>query len=397
MNDSATTFRKLLHPIDPLTFLSDHYGTAPLHVPGKQSKVKPVCSWADFSDLMSMTALWSGETLKLVLDGKTIPPESYCRTTAGRDGVSVQRPDYNQVAVLLSEGATVVADLVETLSSGIRTAATALEMGVGAHVTCNAYMSQHSRQAFPSHFDTMEVFALQIEGRKVWRVYEGRFAGPMERPGYCYPYFPQEYHERAKGEVLLEVELQPGDLLYIPAGVYHDALASSEACLHLSFGVTHPTVADYFSWLTRSLEDVDAFRECLPDYSNPSNLGERLERAEQKLSEMLAKGAARSQFDREMKRQAHRLLSPVAVPPEKAERYYRVPPFEVRKDGAVWLTRTVSGERPLDDDLALIARWLQERDLATEGELHHRMRKVPGDDAVRKIDQLVQEKLLIPI
>jgi ribosomal protein L16 Arg81 hydroxylase len=395
MTDPLTTFRKLLSPISPLAFLEDNYGKVPLHVPGRASKVRQVCSWADFANLMDMTALWSGDTLKVVLDGKTLPPDEYCSQTTGRDGPAVLRPDYAKVQASLEQGATIVADLVETLSPGIRAAATALEMGVGAHVTCNAYMSQQARQAFPSHFDTMEVFALQVEGRKVWRVYEGRFDGPLERPGYSYPYFSQDHHERAKGDLAFEVELQPGDLLYIPAGQYHDALASTDACLHLSFGVTRPTVLDYFSWLTGSLDDLADFRAVLPDYRDTAGRDNMLAAAESHLAKLLSAGAARAQFGGEMQRQAHRLQSPVEMPPGRGSPRYRVAPAELGKRGNETALHMFDGEFELDGATAQLARWLMERDLTAEDEMLHRLRKLDADTARSAMAFLIEAGLLV--
>jgi hypothetical protein len=397
MNEPLTTFRKLLHPVGPLSFVTDHYGGAPLHISGKPSKVKQVCSWLDFANLMNMTALWSSGSLKLVLDGRSLSPEEYCSPTAGRDGPVVQRPRYDTVQDLLEQGATVVADLVETLSPGIRSAATAFEMGVGAHVTCNAYMSRNARKAFPSHFDTMDVFALQIEGRKIWRVYEGRFEGPLERPGYSYLYFDQPYHEQAKGALAFEVELQPGDLLYIPAGVYHDALASTDACLHLSFGVTRPTVFDYFSWMTRSLDDLQQFRAMLPDYVDESARDAMLAEAEVKLAEMLKCGAARAQFGDEMQRQAHRLLSPVSIPPSPADTRFRVAPSELQKRESEMVLLTGSGEHVPDSSLVPIIRWLQDRDLVTGAELSYRLRKLESSAANAEIELLIDFGLLVQL
>src|SRR3546814_5312450 len=85
---------------------------------------------------------------------------------------------------------------------------------------------------------TMDVFALHIEGSKTWRLYEGRANNPLDVPGYNWESLSPEQRERTRGKLQQEVAMQPGDLLYIPRGQYHDALASSEACLHLSFGIT---------------------------------------------------------------------------------------------------------------------------------------------------------------
>jgi hypothetical protein len=71
--------------------------------------------------------------------------------------------------------------------------------------------------------------------------------------------------DRAKGPVLMEVRMRPGDLLYIPRGYYHDALASSEASLHVTFSVARHTGRVLFRILEEVAMRDPAFRAYLPD------------------------------------------------------------------------------------------------------------------------------------
>jgi ribosomal protein L16 Arg81 hydroxylase len=58
----------------------------------------------------------------------------------------------------------------------------------------------------------------------------------------------QEQHEAAKGALWREVRLRPGDLLYLPRGQYHYALADDGACAHIAVGVTYPIGMDVVSY-----------------------------------------------------------------------------------------------------------------------------------------------------
>ena len=44
-----------------------------------------------------------------------------------------------------------------------------------------------------------------------------------------------------------QVTLKPGDLLYIPRGQYHDALASKNGAIHVAFGLTYFKPIDLMS------------------------------------------------------------------------------------------------------------------------------------------------------
>ena len=93
-------------------------------------------------------------------------------------------------------------------------------------------------QAVPAHSDDQDVFILQIAGRKSWRVWKPLVALP----------YPDEMAGKRGGiplrredlaaEPLLQVELQPGDLLYLPRGFVHEASSVGEApSLHITLTV----------------------------------------------------------------------------------------------------------------------------------------------------------------
>lgn len=44
----------------------------------------------------------------------------------------------------------------------------------GCFVGCNAYLTPPHSQGFAPHYDDIEAFILQIEGKKRWKIYEPR-------------------------------------------------------------------------------------------------------------------------------------------------------------------------------------------------------------------------------
>jgi len=399
MTEPQTTFQRLLSPISSETFLRDYLGSKALHIPGKRSRARSVCTWQQFDELVNMNGLWTGETFKLVLDGQSIPQDRYCIQRQGRDNHPVPELHMEEVQNYLNEGATLIAELAEGLSPGIRAAAQALEMGLGATVSCNVYMSQKARKAFPSHFDTMDVVVLQAEGTKLWRVYRGRFEHPLERPGLSYPYFDQEHHEQAKGEIDFEVELRPGDILYIPAGVYHDALATSGSCLHLSFGITRLTALDYYRWLLNSLEDLPAFRAPIPDYAQGEAARSHLAEVDEQLCKLLKGGKAAEQYPTEQHRIAHQRLRSLRLPADDTatDTCFRVVPSMLTPNGQAGGLCAPGGHLDLTDDGLRIARWLSERDHCLRSEIEQRFHKVATEDICNWIGRFESVGWLIRI
>jgi ribosomal protein L16 Arg81 hydroxylase len=103
-----------------------------------------------------------------------------------------------------------------------------------------------SHQAFGPHFDLHDVFAIHFEGEKVWNIYENIEKSPINHPSFKYNV--EERRKRA-GKIIDQVILKPGDLLYIPRGQYHDALASKNGAMHIAFGLTYFKMIDLMNSL----------------------------------------------------------------------------------------------------------------------------------------------------
>jgi hypothetical protein len=285
MTENIRTFADLLHPVTPEEFFAEYHDKKPLHIPGTPDKFTSVMSWQTLNDMLNMTAVWSGISLQLVVEQKMVPISDYCRPAIGRDNVQSMQPDAARITALLRQGATLVANDVDALSPGLRSLAETLEIALGAKAQANAYCSWRQRQAFDSHFDTHDVYAIHVEGEKIWQIYRTRADRPIAHPRF--KQFGQAHHDRAKGKVLMEVTMRPGDLLYLPRGQYHDALASDSSALHVTLGLTAVIGIDY----------LDLIRDMA--------IGDPLFRAlARRLGEIAASPEAQEQFKRF--RQEHR-------------------------------------------------------------------------------------------
>ncbi|XP_007951964.1 ribosomal oxygenase 2 [Orycteropus afer afer] len=89
-----------------------------------------------------------------------------------------------------------------------------LECYFGSLVGSNVYITPSGSQGLPPHYDDVEVFILQLEGEKHWRLY--RPTVPLARE------YSMEAEDRI-GKPIHEFLLKPGDLLYFPRGTIHQA------------------------------------------------------------------------------------------------------------------------------------------------------------------------------
>src|SRR3712207_2048937 len=258
----STTFAELLAPVTPEQFFAEYYDRKPLHVRGGAAKFASVLSWRQINRLLDMTHVWSAQSLKLVMDGNAVPPDQYCARALSRDNEQVMQPVAAKLREWVGRGASLVMNDVDSLTPGLRAVSDALEGAGLGKAQANVYISWQSHKAFPAHYDTHEVWAVQVEGEKTWNVWEGRADHPIGHPVFRSQ--TQAHHERAKGALRAKVHMRPGDLLYLPRGWYHDALAEAPASVHVAYGVHAPLGMDLMNvLLERALHDAE-FRRPLP-------------------------------------------------------------------------------------------------------------------------------------
>lgn len=131
---------------------------------------------------------------------------------------------------------------------------------------CNCYLTPPDSQGFSPHFDDIDAFVLQLEGKKRWRVYPPRSEDEM-LPRYSSPNFDQS----EIGEPVLEVVLEPGDVLYMPRGTVHQASCVPGAhSLHVTVSTNQfNTWADVLELaipaaIERAVAEIPALRRCPP-------------------------------------------------------------------------------------------------------------------------------------
>ncbi|CAH0224470.1 JmjC domain-containing protein [Roseomonas sp. CECT 9278] len=256
------TLQDLLSPVTPERFLADHYDRAPLHIQGSPDKFAGVLDWAGINRLLDMTHAWTETSLKLVLDSAPVPPASYSVKAVSRDRAQVLQPVAAKVQDWVRRGASVVMNDVDSLTPGLAAVSDALEGAGFGKAQANVYISWQSHKAFHSHYDTHDVWAVQVEGEKTWNIWEGRAEWPIPHPAFRGQ--KQDHHDQAKGALRGQVTLRRGDILYLPRGWYHDALAEAPNSVHVAYGVHAPLGMDVLNVLVeRALYDAD-FRKPLP-------------------------------------------------------------------------------------------------------------------------------------
>ncbi|KAK9802556.1 hypothetical protein WJX73_001613 [Symbiochloris irregularis] len=104
----------------------------------------------------------------------------------------------------------------------------ALEAQLGCLVGINAYLTPAGTQGLAPHHDDVELWVCQTQGSKRWRLYK-----PWQ--GLALPALPSPDFDPADiGDPIMDVTLQEGDVLYMPRGTVHQAVAQSSDSIHLT-------------------------------------------------------------------------------------------------------------------------------------------------------------------
>jgi ribosomal protein L16 Arg81 hydroxylase len=218
-------------------------------------------AFGDLFSLESVDRILSGTfprrpAVRLVKGGAEIPSSTYVRTVSLGSEWLHDVIDAGRVYDAFHNGATIVVQGLQRYWEPIVRFARELELELTHPVQVNAYVSPPGERGLGVHYDTHDVFVLQVAGSKRWNVHERAVAFPLP-------------HQRSKTvpvaeQSLIETELLPGQSLYIPRGFLHEAIATTEISVHLTIGMLCYTWKDVFDEVFKDAEDVVEFREALP-------------------------------------------------------------------------------------------------------------------------------------
>jgi len=238
-------------------FLASQWGRAPLHRRGADpARFADVFSLDDVDRFVS-TSFPRVPAFRLVKDGSPLDPGRYTKTARiGGQPVSGVG-DAGRIFEEFRRGATLVLQGLQRSSETVARFCRSLELELTHPVQANAYVTPAGSQGLAVHYDTHDVFVLQLAGRKEWAVYEPVLDAPL-------PSQPWHAGRGEPGQPLLEVELRAGDCLYMPRGFLHSARAQDDMSAHLTVGVLTRTWFDVLGDLVAGAAEDPTFRQSLP-------------------------------------------------------------------------------------------------------------------------------------
>ncbi|GAA3214970.1 cupin domain-containing protein [Microbacterium terregens] len=240
-------------------FARDHWGEQPLLTR----------KGAGFDDLFTANAVdelvadraTRTPFVRMAVEGSVLPSSVF--TSSGGFGAEVgDQIDSAKVLEQFAGGATIVLQGLHRNWAPIATFTRQLISDIGHPAQVNAYITPASARGFDAHYDTHDVFVVQIAGAKRWTIHE---------PVHRHPLVDQPWTDhsaavadRASTAPRIDAVFEPGDVLYLPRGWIHSAVAQGGTSIHLTIGVRAATRHDLLTQLLGAAGEDPSLRRHLP-------------------------------------------------------------------------------------------------------------------------------------
>lgn len=171
---------------------------------------------------------------------------------------SMAKVKVGRLGQAFSRGNTLIINGAQLFHPPLAAFARELDAAFHFRVQINVYISPPGAQGFPPHFDTHDVLVLQLAGAKQWYCYDRVVPHALE--GQTRNLLPQEVGAETSRPLLA-----PGDMLYLPRGLTHNAETTEDLSIHLTVGL-HPVTWQHLA--ERALDGAAArwseFRQSVP-------------------------------------------------------------------------------------------------------------------------------------
>lgn len=225
----------LLAPVTKEDFFANYYERKYLHIPRADHSYHSSLLSIEAVDELLYSQVVRFPSVRMTNSKEEVPPEKY---------VMGDRILPAQVIKYFSEGSTLILSGLHDHIASLGRLCSFLTRTMGHKFQTNIYITPKGSQGFNVHYDTHDVFVLQVKGRKKWRLYA---ENPIELPSKLQEFEKGKY---THGPLVEELILEEGDLLYIPRGIMHDADTLDEMSMHITTGMLG------FTWTDLLIEGI---------------------------------------------------------------------------------------------------------------------------------------------
>lgn len=226
-------FSDLIHPLSIEDFKADYWEKQVLHIQRNDPNF--------FSSLFSIDVLDNvleygrprGMSLKVVKNNQPMNSTVY----ENQDGSL----NLNQLYTAYADGNSIIVNGIQRFWNPIKILIDNICQQISHNVGANLYLTPENEKAFSPHYDSHDVFAIQISGEKHWILYDDtNFKTPLLNS-----YQPTFQREQLTGA--REITMRAGDVLYMPRGVPHEAYTTDKSSMHITIGIQSTQWIDFIT------------------------------------------------------------------------------------------------------------------------------------------------------
>ncbi|XP_046977742.1 bifunctional lysine-specific demethylase and histidyl-hydroxylase NO66 [Vanessa cardui] len=222
--EGLKVFKWMIAPFSPDDFLNQIWEKKPLHIARKKPRY--------YNEIISTPSIDTMLRTENIQFTKNIDITSYIdgkRETHNPEG----RAHPHLVWDFYLNGCSIRLLNPQTYMSRLHLLNATLQEFFTSFVGANAYLTPPDSQGFAPHYDDIEAFILQTEGKKHWRIYK-----PREESEVLPRTSSKNFTDDEIGEPVLEVTLEAGDMLYFPRGYIHQGITiDGEHSLHVTISM----------------------------------------------------------------------------------------------------------------------------------------------------------------
>lgn len=239
----------LIAPLSVAEFERNYYERRLIHI--RRERETHYSALLSVTDLDTVLATQSAShpDIDLVQGDEPVPASQYTNN-AGRILPL-------EVARQFDKGATIIFRQMQQRVPALARLCAELGRQLSSRVQTNVYLTPPEARGFAPHWDTHDVFVLQVSGTKRWSIYDTRIRLPLRG---------QRFEPGTRpGDLEQEFELRPGSAAYLPRGLTHSARSAGEPSLHITLGLTAFTWADFLvEGVTAAALQEEELRRNLP-------------------------------------------------------------------------------------------------------------------------------------
>jgi len=244
------SWQSLIDPISIEQFDRDYFSKRPLHLKARlapETGLETIGGWRE------------------ILRGQALRIEGH-RAFVDIDPTADREQSLaTELDVLLKQGGPVIVNKIDKIHPVALSIASTIATGLSGRTGANAYISPNRKDAQDLHADDHEVVVLQLHGTKRWTI------GSSIARGMVASNLFNIDHKTLKRRALEHdqfraIDLDPGDLLYLPRGMFHQATSVSAISIHMTFSALRPTGLDFAEVVLKELITDVKSRDYFPKF-----------------------------------------------------------------------------------------------------------------------------------